>query len=77
MQREQRHAVPALLADDLDLVAGGLDLEPGELRFLRLDLLQHDDVGLGALQPVDEVAGPLADRIDVSRSRSSWRKCLS
>ena len=65
MQREQGHAVEALLAHDLDLVAGGLDLEPRELRLLSLDLLQHDDVGLGALQPRHQIPGPLADGIDV------------
>ena len=48
---EQGDTVEALLAHDLDFVAGGLDLEPRELRFLRLDLLQHHDVGLRLLQP--------------------------
>jgi hypothetical protein len=37
--------------------------ELGEWRLPRLDLLQQDDVGSGALQPGDEIAGPLADRV--------------
>src|SRR5262249_32283382 len=65
MKREQGDPVEAFLAYDLDLVAAGLDLEPGKLRFQRLQLLQDDDVRLGALQPVEEVAGPLADGVDV------------
>src|SRR5215813_14205832 len=67
MARQERHAVESLLADDLGLVAGGLDFQPRELRLLRLDLLQHDDVGLGALEPGEKIAGPLADRVDVPR----------
>ena len=65
VKRQHGHAVEALLAQDLDLVAGGLDFEPRKLRLLRLDLLQDDDVGLGILQPRQEVSRPLADGIDV------------
>ena len=65
MEREEGDAIEALLAHDRHLVAGGLDFERGKLRFLRLDFLQDDHVRLGALEPGDQIPGPLADGVYV------------
>ena len=63
--REDGDAVERLLAMDGDIVAGRLDLQPRERLLQALDLLQANDVGLGLLQPGEEVFEALTDRVDV------------
>ena len=63
--RQQRDAVEALLPVGLDAVAHLLDLEARELVVGGLDLLQHDDVGVGVAQPVEQRRQPRLDAVDV------------
>jgi hypothetical protein len=63
--RQDRDAVPALLAAPHRLVAGLAQRIGRKLAVGGLELLQAGDVGLGAAQPRDQVRQPLADIIDV------------
>jgi hypothetical protein len=62
---EDGDPVPALLAVRLDVVAERLDLHPGKALIDRLDLLQHDDIGLLLLQPFGQRVHPRLDPVDV------------
>src|SRR5208283_2925050 len=62
---KDRDPVEALLPVGLDVVSKLLHLNPRELVVEALDLLQTERVRRNLLQVVEEMANPLADRIDV------------
>ena len=79
MLREDRHAVVGLLADDGEVVAEILDLQPREGIVGGLDLLQQDDIGLrwraaksahSAMCALIELTFQLAMRTKAARDQS-------
>src|SRR5271169_4557946 len=62
---EDGDAVVGLLADDRQVIAEIFDLEAREAVRRAFQFLEQGDVGAKALQPADEVADALTDRIDV------------
>jgi hypothetical protein len=63
--RQDGDAVEPLLSQRLDIITQRLDLEPRKPIVLRLDLLQADDVGVGLLQPVQQIVDAGAHAVDV------------
>ena len=62
---EECHAVVTLLAADHAAVAGFFHDCRRKLRVFHLGFLQPQHIGLGLLQPTQQVALPAADRIDI------------
>jgi hypothetical protein len=80
--REDRHAVPALLAPPNRLVARLPDCVRRELGVCGFELLKAHDVGLGFAKPVQQVRQATVDVVDVETgdlhrsatdTRQSWR----
>jgi hypothetical protein len=63
--REDRDAVPRFLADVDNAIAGVANCLQWESAIVALELLQADDVGRFALEPIEQALQPAADSIDV------------
>jgi hypothetical protein len=63
--REDRHAVPALLAAPDRVIAGLPDCVRRELGVCRFEFLKAHDVGRGFSKPVEQVSQATVDDVDV------------